>query len=57
MGDAAVLAHPAVGLLLDDGPATPQDRSGDTRPVLQMPVGGIDNGVGLFGGNIPEHKL
>ena len=55
--DRTVVAHPCIGLLLDHRSAAAHDRTGDSRAVLQVRVGGVDDSVGRLGGDVTLHDL
>src|SRR5271157_3397979 len=57
VSNRAVLANPLQALLLDLKSAAPEDGAGHTGPVLQMGIGGIDDGVHGLTGDIALYDL
>ncbi len=57
MRHRAMSAHPGIALSLDLRPATAGDGACHTAAVLQVSIGGVDDGVHTLFGQVALHQL
>ena len=57
MGDGSVLPNPLVAFGLDGRAAAPGDGPGDATAVLQIGVGGVDDGIEALLGQVTVDQL